>query len=37
MVEDFPGVEFVDAGHFVVDERPELVARCARDVFSREP
>jgi pimeloyl-ACP methyl ester carboxylesterase len=37
MVEDFPGVEFVDAGHFVVDERPELVARRARDVFSREP
>jgi pimeloyl-ACP methyl ester carboxylesterase len=37
LVEDFPGVEFVDAGHFVVDERPELVARRARDVFSREP
>jgi len=37
LVEDFPGVEFVDAGHFVVDERPELVARRARDMFSREP
>jgi pimeloyl-ACP methyl ester carboxylesterase len=36
LVEDFPGVEFVDAGHFIVDERPELVARRARDVFSRE-
>jgi len=35
LVADFPGVEFVDAGHFVVDERPELVARRARDVFAR--
>lgn len=34
LVEDFPGVEFVDAGHFIVDERPELVARRARDVFA---
>lgn len=34
LVEDFPGVEFVDAGHFVVDERPELVARRARDLFT---
>ncbi len=35
LVQDFPGVEFVDAGHFLVDERPELVARRARDVFAR--
>jgi len=35
LVEGFPGVELVDAGHFVVDERPDLVARAARDVFGR--
>ena len=35
LVEDFPGVEFVDAGHFIVDERPDLVARRARDVFGQ--
>ncbi len=37
LVEDFPGVEFVDAGHFIVDERPDLVVRRARDLFSAEP
>jgi len=37
LVEGFPDVEFVDAGHFIVDERPELVARRARDVFSNAP
>ena len=33
LVEDFPGVEFVDAGHFVVDERPELVSRRAHELL----
>jgi pimeloyl-ACP methyl ester carboxylesterase len=35
MVADFPGVEFVDSGHFILDERPDLVAQRARDVFAR--
>lgn len=35
LVADFPGVEFVDAGHFVVDERPELVVQRARELFAR--
>lgn len=31
----FPSVELVDAGHFVVDELPELVVARAREVFRR--
>jgi pimeloyl-ACP methyl ester carboxylesterase len=34
LVEDLPGVELVDAGHFVVDERPDLVIRRARELFA---
>jgi pimeloyl-ACP methyl ester carboxylesterase len=35
LVEDLPGVVFVDAGHFVVDERPDLVVQHARELFAR--
>jgi pimeloyl-ACP methyl ester carboxylesterase len=35
LVADLPGVVFVDAGHFVVDERPDLVVRHARELFAR--
>jgi pimeloyl-ACP methyl ester carboxylesterase len=34
LVADLPGVEFVDAGHFVVDERPDLVVGRARELFA---
>jgi pimeloyl-ACP methyl ester carboxylesterase len=35
LVEDFPDLELVpDAGHFIVDERPELVAERARALFA---
>jgi pimeloyl-ACP methyl ester carboxylesterase len=34
LVEDFPGVEFVDGGHFVVDECPELVSRRAHELLA---
>jgi pimeloyl-ACP methyl ester carboxylesterase len=34
LVRDLPGTELVDAGHFVVDERPDLVIQRARELFS---
>lgn len=34
LVRDFRDLELVDAGHFVVDERPELVAQRARELFA---
>lgn len=35
LVEDFPDLELVpDAGHFIVDERPDLVVRRARELFA---
>jgi pimeloyl-ACP methyl ester carboxylesterase len=36
LVEDLPGVVFVDAGHFVVDERPDLVVAHARELFAQD-
>jgi pimeloyl-ACP methyl ester carboxylesterase len=35
LAEGFPSVELVDTGHFMVDERPELIVARARSVFAR--
>jgi pimeloyl-ACP methyl ester carboxylesterase len=37
LVAGFDPVELVDAGHFVVDERPELVVARARSLFADAP
>jgi pimeloyl-ACP methyl ester carboxylesterase len=34
LIDGFPNVELVDAGHFVVDECPELVSRRAHELLT---